>query len=326
MDARRGIAMLVLSDQDIAKLLTMEEAIEAVEGAFAQLRRGKVVMPTRSTIMLPMYSGSISFMPSYLEESVAQATKIISIYPDNPKRGLPTTAAWIVVNNPETGQVEAFMDGTYLTGVRTGAVSGVAAKYLAPRDARVAAIFGAGAQARNQAWAAATVRKLDEIRVFDPIKPAVNKFATDMEAKLGISIVKATSGEEACKGADMVLTATTSKTPVVKRKWLGDTVHISAIGAFYPDWRELETGIIADAKVVIDEWEAIKLESGDILIPIQEGAIKESHIYAELGEIVTSEKKGRTPSDGLTVFKSVGIAIQDSSVANLVLKKIKGIK
>jgi ornithine cyclodeaminase/alanine dehydrogenase len=316
--------MLVLSDQDIAELLTMSEAIEAVEGAFAQLRRGRVVMPTRSTIMLPKYNGSISFMPSYLEETGAQAIKIISIYPDNPHLGLPTTAAWIVVNDPKTGQIKAFMDGTYLTGVRTGAVSGVAAKYLASKDAKIAAVFGAGAQARNQVWAAATVRKLEEIRVYDPIKPAMDRFSEDMEKKLGIPIVKSASGEKACRGADIVLTATTSKTPVVKRSWLGDKVHISAIGAFYPDWRELETGIIRDAKVVIDMWEAIKLESGDILIPIKEGAIEESNIYAELGELVTGEKKGRTPTDGITVFKSVGIAIQDSSVANLVLKKVKG--
>jgi alanine dehydrogenase len=315
--------MLVLSDQDIAKLLTMREAIEAVEGAFTQLRHGKVVMPTRSTIMLPKYNGSISFMPSYLMESGAQATKIISIYPDNPKKGLQTTAAWIIVNDPETGQVKAFMDGTYLTGIRTGAVSGVALKYLAPKEARVAAVFGAGAQARNQVWAAATVRKLDEIRVYDPIRPAVDRFAADMSERLGIPILKAASGEEACREADIVLTATTSKTPVVKRSWLSDKVHISAIGAFYPECRELETGIISDAKVVIDEWEAIRLEAGDILIPIQEGAITESHVYAELGELVTGEKQGRTPEDGLTVFKSVGIAIQDSSVANLVLNKIK---
>lgn len=316
--------MFILSDQDIAKLLSMGEAIEAVEGAFAQLRRGKVVMPIRSTIMLPKYNGSISLMPSYLEESDAQATKIISIYPDNPNMGMPTTAAWIVVNNPKTGQIEAFMDATYLTGVRTGAVSGVAAKYLAPKDAKIAAVFGAGAQARNQAWAAATVRKLEEIRVYDPIKPAVDKFAADMEARLGIPIVKAASGEEACRDADIILTATTSKTPVVKRNWLKEKVHVSAIGAFYPDWRELDTRIITDAKVVIDEWEAIKLESGDILIPIQEGAITEAHIHAELGELVTGEKNGRMSSDGITVFKSVGIAIQDSSVANLVLKKLRG--
>jgi RNA polymerase sigma factor (sigma-70 family) len=176
--------MLILSDQDIAGLLTMSEAIEAVEGAFAQLRRRKVVMPTRSTIMIPKYNGSISFMPCYLEETGAQAIKIISIYPDNQRRGLPTTAAWIVVNDPETGQIKAFMDGTYLTGVRTGAVSGVAAKYLAPNDAKIATVFGAGVQARNQVWAAATVRKLEEIRVYDPIKPAVDRFAEDMEKRL----------------------------------------------------------------------------------------------------------------------------------------------
>ena len=315
--------MLVLSDQDIAKLLTMREAIEAVEGAYAQLRHGKVVMPTRSTIMLPRYNGSISFMPSYLVESGAQATKIISIYPDNPKKGLQTTAAWIIVNDPETGQVKAFMDGTYLTGIRTGAVSGVALKYLAPKEARIAAVFGAGAQARNQAWAAATVRKLDEIRVYDPIGPAVDRFSADMSERLSVTIVKAASGEEACREADIILTATTSKTPVVKRSWLSNKVHISAIGAFYPEYRELETGIIRDAKVVIDEWEATRHEAGDILIPIREGAITEGHVYAELGELVTGEKQGRTPEDGLTVFKSVGIAIQDSSVADLVLKKIK---
>ena len=314
--------MLILSDQDVAGLLTMREAIDAVEGAFRQLRRGKVVMPTRSTIMLPKYNGSISFMPSYLEESGAEATKIISIYPDNPKRSLPTTAAWIVVNDPETGQISAFMDGTYLTGVRTGAVSGVAMKYLAPRDARVAAVFGAGVQARNQAWAAATVRSLNEIRVYDPNRSVVDRFADEMGERLGIPIMKAMSGEQACRGADIVLTATTSKIPVVRREWLGERVHVSAVGAFYPDCRELETGIVRDAKVVIDEWDAIRQESGDILIPIKEGAITESHVYAELGELVAGEKPGRESGDGLTVFKSVGIAIQDSSVSNLVLSKI----
>jgi alanine dehydrogenase len=317
--------MFLLSDRDIEGLLTMEDAIEAVSKAFAQLRHGNVIMPTRSTIMLPEYNGSISFMPSYLRESNAQATKIISIYPDNPGRGLPTTAAWIVVNDTKTGQIKALMDATYLTGLRTGAVSGVAMKYLAPEDARVLSVFGAGIQARHQVWAAVTVRKIDEIRIYDPIRSAVDRFADEMVEKLGIPIIKSVSGEDACRGADIVLTATTSKIPVVKREWLGDRVHISAIGAFYPDWRELETKIIRDSKVVIDELEAIKLEAGDILIPIREGIITDSHIYAELGELVTGEKKGRTSQDGLTVFKSVGIAIQDASVANLVLEKIKGI-
>ena len=315
--------MLVLSDQDIAQFLTMEEAIKAVEGAFSELWRKKVNMPTRSTIMFPEFNGSISFMPSYLGESRAEAMKIISIYPDNPKRGLRTTAAWVVVNDPETGAVEAFMDGTYLTAVRTGAVTGVAAKYLAPVDAHVAAVFGAGMQAKTQLWAAATVRKIEKARVYDPIKSAAVNYASEMSEKLGISVEVATNGEEACRGADIVITATTSKIPVLKRDWLGEVAHVSAIGAFYPDWRELDTATVSESKVVIDEWEAIKFEAGDILIPIKEGAITEKHVYAELGELVTGEKPGRLQEDKLTVFKSVGVAIQDASVANLVLSKVK---
>ena len=315
--------MLVLSDSDVAKVLTMKEAIEAVERAFAEYHRGKVSMPARSTIMLPKYNGSISFMPSYLQEADAEATKIISIYPDNPKKGLPTTVAWIVVNDPETGMIEAFMDATYLTAVRTGAVTGVAAQYLAPKEARTAALYGCGVQGRTQAWAAATVGDIETLRIYDPFKGSMRRFAEEMGPKLGLDIVMAETGEEAAEGADIVLTATTSKAPVVYREWLGDRVHVSAIGAFYPDHRELDTRIIVDAKVVIDDWEGIRLEAGDILIPIQEGAITEDHIHAELGELVTGEKPGRTPGDGLTVFKSVGIAIQDSSVANLVLEKIR---
>lgn len=315
--------MLVLSDQDIAQFLTMEEAIKAVEGAFGELWRKKVKMPTRSTIMFPEFNGSISFMPSYLGESKVEAMKIISIYPDNPKKSLRTTAAWIVVNDPETGAVEAFMDGTYITAVRTGAVTGVAAKFLAPSDARVAAVFGAGMQAKTQLWAAATVRTLEKARVYDPIKSAAVNYAREMSERLNIPVEVARTGVEACREADIVITATTSKEPVLNRDWLGDVAHVSAIGAFYPDWRELDTATVAEAKVVIDDWEAIRLEAGDILIPIKEGVITESHVYAELGELVTGEKPGRLHSDGLTVFKSVGIAIQDASVANLILSKVK---
>jgi alanine dehydrogenase len=314
--------MIILSDQDVEKLLTMEEAIRAVESAFGELQHGKARMPTRSTIMIPEYNGSISFMPSYLGESGAEAMKIISIYPDNPKKKLPTTAAWIIVNDPKTGQIKAFMEASHLTAMRTGAVSGVAAKYLASKDANTLAIFGAGAQARTQVLAAITVRGITQIRIYDPIKSAVDRFAYDAEKRYGVDVIKASSGEEACKGADIVMTATTSRTPVINRSWLEANTHISAIGAFYPNYRELDTATIKEAKVVVDEWDAIRLEAGDILIPIQEGAITEAHIYATLGELVTGVKLGRTIKDGLTVFKSVGVAIQDSCVARIVLNKI----
>jgi len=314
--------MLFLSDSDIAKLLTMEETIDAVEQAFKEYAKGNVVMPPRSTIMVPKYNGSISFMPSYLTGLDAQATKIISIYPDNRARGLPTTVAWLVVNDPRTGLVKAFMDATYLTAMRTGAITGVAAKYLAPEDSSTVAIFGAGVQGRTQTWAACTVREIDKVYVYDLYPDARQRFAEEMTKQLGIEVEAAASGKEACRDADIVLTATTSNKPVLSRKWLKNRVHVSAIGAFYPDWRELDTATVAESKLVIDDREGIMLEAGDILIPIEEGAITEDHIYAELKELVSGEKRGRTPEDGVTVFKSVGIAIQDSSVASLVLRKL----
>ena len=315
------IPMLLLSDDEISRLLSMGEAMDAVEKAFGEFAKGSVKMPARSTIMLDKYNGSISFMPSYLQESSALATKIISIYPRNPEKGLPTTVAWIVVNDPETGMIEALLDGTYLTAMRTGAVTGVAARYLAPKDSRVAAVIGCGVQGKTQAWAVSEACELETIRLFDLSDEHMRRFAEEMSPKLGVDIVPSSSGAEAVADADVVVTATTSKNPVIRREWLGERVHVSAIGAFYPDWRELDTATVSEAKVVVDSREAIMEEAGDILIPISEGAITEDHIYAELGELVLGKKEGRTPEDGLTVFKSVGLAIQDSSVANLVMKK-----
>lgn len=313
--------MLLLSDTDVERLLTMREAIDAVERAFGEYAKGSVLMPSRSTLMLDRFGGSISLMPSYLEETDALATKIISIYPQNPERGLPTTVAWVMVNDPETGMLEALMEATYLTAIRTGAVTGVAARYLAPGDSRVAAIIGCGVQGRTQAWAVIETRPLDEIRVFDISRHRMRRFAEEMESKLGVDIVAAGSGAEAVKGADIVVTATTSSEPVIRRGWLDDEAHISAIGSFYPDHRELDTDTVREAKVVVDSREAVLAEAGDLLIPMEEGAITEDHIYAELGDLVLGRKKGRSEDDGLTVFKSVGLAIQDSSIASLVLKK-----
>ena len=313
--------MLLLSDDEISRLISMRETIDAVEAAFGEFARGGVKMPQRSTIMLDEEAGSISFMPSYIPKARALATKIISIYPKNPTKGLPTTAAWIIVNDPETGMIEALLDGTYLTAMRTGAVTGVAARYLAPKDSKKAALIGCGVQGKTQAWAVAETRAIEKMRVFDLSRERMDLFSREMSGKLGIDVVPSDSVAEAVNGVDIVVTATTSKDPVVRREWLGERVHVSAIGAFYPDYRELDTGTIRDAKLVVDSREAIMDEAGDILIPISEGVIGVDHVYAELGDLVLGRKPGRTDDDGLTVFKSVGLAIQDSSVARLVLDK-----
>lgn len=315
--------MLFLSDADIEKIISMSETIDVVEKAFKEFEEGNVVLPPRSTIMIPNHNGSISLMPSYIPSIGALATKIISIYPNNREKGLPTTIAWIIVNDEKTGLIKAFMDATYLTAMRTGAITGVAAKYLAPDDAKIAAIFGAGAQGRTQIWAACTVRNIEKVYVYDLIPELSKKFVKDMTRKLGIQMLATKSGKEAAKNADIILTATTSSKPVLKKEWLKEKVHISAIGAFYPDCRELDSDIIASSKLCVDEVDSIMMEAGDILIPIRKGLINKDHIYAELKELVSKKKIGRTPEDGITVFKSVGIAIQDSSVANLVLNKLE---
>lgn len=315
--------MLIVSDDDIRKQVSMREAIEVVEKAFREYARGLARMPPRSTIMLERFGGSISFMPSFLEESKALATKIISIYPRNPEKGYPTTAAWIVINDPETGMIEALMDATYLTALRTGAVTGVASRYLAPRDSKVASVIGCGVQGRTQARAMAEVFNLEQIRIFDVSRERMERFAEEIEDELSADIHISESCEEAIANADIIATATTSKTPVVRRSWLGKDAHINAIGSFYPDHRELDSEIIEDAKVVVDSREAVLAEAGDLLIPIREGRITIDHIYAELGEILLGKKQGRTEDDGLTVFKSVGLAIQDSSVAKLVIEKMR---
>ena len=315
--------MLYISAEEVDRLITMKETIDTVEKAFKELGKGAVEMPPRSTVMLDKYNGSISLMPSYIPSMDAFATKIVSIYPDNHPKNLPTTAAWIFVNNPQNGQLEAVMDGTYITALRTGAVTGVAAKYLAPKDSRNAAVFGCGVQGRTQAWALAETLNLEEINVYDLSEDAMRRFSEDMTEKLGIPVKPSTSGADAVRDADVVATATTSPRPVLKREWLKERVHISAIGAFYPDCRELDTATIRDSKLVIDERASIMDEAGDILIPIREGAITEGHIHAELSELILGTKTGRTPDDTITVFKSVGLAIQDSSVASLILRKMR---
>jgi ornithine cyclodeaminase/alanine dehydrogenase len=311
--------MLLLKDSDVERLVSMGDAIEVVEEAFAQLARGRAEMPERLTMILR--EGSILLMPCHLEGFEIATTKIVSVYPDNPRRGLPTTTAWLIVNDPQTGVVEALMEATYLTALRTGAVTAVAARYLAPPGSRVAAVIGCGVQGRFQAWALSEAFKLESIWAYDISKGRRKGFVEEMGERLDVEVLEAESAGEAVRDADIVATATTSKEPVIHREQLRDEVHISAIGSFIPDHRELDTETVREAKLVVDSREAALKEAGDIILPLREGAITEEHIYAELGELVIGLKPGRVEGDGITVFKSVGLAIQDSAVAHLVLRR-----
>jgi len=308
---------LLLSRDDVARVLTMPDCIDAVEQAFGELAAGTVDMPLRIGIHPP---GGVSlYMPAYLKGMGALACKVVTVFNDNPSRHkLPTTLGKILLQDPETGDVLCIMDGSYVTAMRTGAVSGVATKYLArEEDGLTAGVFGAGVQARMQLRAVAAVRALSKVLVFDPFPEAIESFAADLE-ELDLVIEPVSSAQELLSGSDIVCTATTSTTPLFNGSDVRPGTQINAIGTHTPTTRELDTATVKRSKFVVDSLETCLLEAGDLIQPIEEGAITADHVYAELGELVLGKMPGRACDDEVTAFKSVGLAIQDTATAKLV--------
>jgi ornithine cyclodeaminase/alanine dehydrogenase len=233
----------------------------------------------------------------------------------------------VLLQNPATGEVTCIMDGGYLTAVRTGAVSGVATKYLARTDkGQVAGIIGAGVQAKMQLWGMATVRQLSRAYVYDISADAVSAFIREMSAKLGLEIRPADSPKQILAVADIVCTASSSPTPLFDGSLVRPGTHINGIGSHSPTTRELDTAIIRRAKVIADSLEACLKEAGDIIMPLQEGAITPAHIHAELGDIVLGRKPARTSAEEITLFKSNGLAIQDAAAAKLAYDRARQAK
>jgi alanine dehydrogenase len=311
---------LILNRNDVISVLQMQDCMDVVEKAFAELANGTAVLPLRTGIKPP--DGISLYMPAYLKEMGALACKVVTVYKDNPvKHNMPTTIGKVLLQDISTGDVICIMDGGYLTAVRTGAASGVATKYLAREDKnQVAGIFGAGVQAKMQLWAVATARDIGKALVFDVSDDAMNKFVSEMSAKLNIGIVKAKSAEEVLQ-ADIICTASSSATPLFDGKLVKSGTHINGIGSHAPAMRELDTEIIKRSLFIGDSREACFSEAGDIIIPVSEGAIKDTHFYAELGEIITGKKKGRTNKEMITLFKSNGLAIQDVAAAKVVYER-----
>jgi alanine dehydrogenase len=314
----------VLSQNDVRRAVPMAQAIEIVKGAFAQLSADKAVVPIRTQLEVAQHEGITLFMPAYLQKSDDLGVKIVSVFPRNLETGLPTIHALVVVVDAETGCPAAVMDGTYLTALRTGAVSGAATDLLARTDAQVAAVFGAGAQGRTQLEAVCQVRDIEKACVYDVNREAAEKYVQEMRERGGRipgDMIVASSPTEAVREADVICTATTSRTPVFADADLKAGVHINAIGAFTPEMQEIPEETIQRARLVVDSREACWAEAGDLIIPRHKGLISESDIYAELGEIVAGTKRGRESDEEVTFFKSVGNAVQDVSVARKVLEE-----
>ena len=313
----------ILSRTDVREALSMAAAIEAVEAAFVQLSAGKAEMPVRASLPVERHDGVTLFMPAYLEDDDRMAVKIVSVFSQNPERGLPLIHALVVVVDATTGAPAAVMEGGYLTALRTGAASGAATDLLAREDARTAAIFGAGAQGRTQLEAVCAVRPIEAAWVYDLNPDQARAYADEMAAQLGIVVEVAETPAEALAEADVVCTATTSSTPVFDDGDVRPGTHINAVGAYTPEMQEIPAATVLRAKVVIDELESSLAEAGDLIIPIEAGMMTEERIHAELGEIAAGQKVGRVSADEVTLFKSVGVAVQDAAVAGAILTEAR---
>jgi len=312
-----------LNARDIAALLTMTDAIAAVEEAFRQLALGDVALPPRVGIGMARYGGGGAAMPAYVGGEInSLGLKLVTLYPDNPGRySLAAVQATLVLLNPRTGQLLAVMDAGALTALRTGAAGGVASRYLARQGATRATVFGAGVQGRAQLEALCAVRPIQQAWIVDPVPAAAEAFAAAMSAQLGLPIASATDLRAAVADADVILTATTAHEPLFDGNWLQPGAHINGIGSHAPAARELDTVTVQRARVVTDQTAACLAEAGDLIIPLREGAITEAHIAAQLGEIIIGRNPGRTAEDEITLFKSVGLAIQDIAVAAQVYRQ-----
>jgi len=308
-----------LSARDIVQALPMKEAVAAMKEAFRQLSTGEAVALPRTHIATTSPAGDALFMPAYVPAMGRMGLKVVTLFGGNAARGLPRLHALVVVLDAGTGVPLAVMDGTSLTAIRTGAASGAATDLLARPGASVAAIFGAGPQAQTQLEAMCAVRPIRLARVFDTSMQRAESFAHEMGGRLGIPVEAARTPAEALAGAEVVCTATTATEPVFADRDLAPGAHINAVGSYKPSVREIPGETVCRARVVVDHRPAALAEAGDLLIPIGQGLIAKDPDYAELGEIIAGLRPGRESADEVTLFKSVGVAVQDLAAADRAL-------
>lgn len=308
----------VFSAEDVKKALPMKKAIEIMKEAFIQISKNEAIVPPRIHLNIPEYSGDSLIMPIYMPSNKRIGLKLITLFDDNRAKNLPLIHALVLIFDATNGCPLAIIDGSYLTALRTGAGSGLATDLLARKNSKVAAIFGAGIQGRTQLEAICSVRPIGRAMIFDTNNQRANVFAREMSEFLAINIQVGKSSNE-LQEADIICTATNAQTPVFSNLNIKSGVHINAIGSYKPHIREIPTETIVRAKIFVDHRESSLIEAGDIIIPIKEGKIKEDNIIAELGELILETKLGRKTDKEITIFKSVGNAIQDLVTANQIL-------
>jgi len=317
----------VLSADDVAKLLPMPDCIQVMRDALAALARGKALVPLRMVMRMPDASGFLGVMPGQIDadggREGALGMKAVSVFPGNASRGIDTHQGAVLLFESDTGRLSALMDGATITAIRTAAVSGVATELLARPDATELAILGAGVQARTHLDAIAAVRPLRRVRVWSRNPQHAAELVEASAARYGAAIEAVPSAEAAVRGADVVATVTASPQPVLQRAWVKDGAHINAVGSSIPSTREIDTATMTAARLFVDRRESALNEAGDLLMPMREGAFAADHIQAELGEVIIGSDPGRRSASELTLFKSLGLAVEDVAAAAFILKRAR---
>lgn len=309
---------LILDRSDVRALVTIPDLVPLMERTLAQFSAGKVEQPLRNVFSIGPDKAYCGVMSAALSNPAAVGTKLVTIFEHNYKHGLPSHLATVVLLNPETGALLAVLDGTYITEARTAAASAMAAQHLAvPNDGHKLAIVGSGVQARSHLDAFIHALSVKDVRVWSPTENHRRQFVNTMSTSTDVPLAATSSAEEAIRGATLVVLATSSTESVVENDWVADGTHVTSIGAPIPHQREMDPRLVARARVIVDSRIGALAESGDIVQGIAEGHFSETHLVAEIGEVVSGQHQGRTRPDEVTIFKSLGLAVEDVAAAHL---------
>jgi ornithine cyclodeaminase len=314
--------ILVLNHAEVDQLLPFDECIPVMAEALAALARGDAHQPLRMVLRPPGAAGLMGLMPAYMAgDRAAYGLKAVCIFPGNAARGKDAHQGGVLLFSAETGELLALMNASAITAIRTAAVSGVATRLLARADAGDLAILGVGVQARSHLAAITCVRPIRRARVVSRSPERAQAFAAELAPRYGFPIQAVETVEAAVRGADLIVTATTATEPIVRREWIAPGAHLNVVGSSIPTTREVDTATMAAAALFVDRRESTLNEAGDYLFAMRDGAIGPEHIRAELGELLVGGVPGRTSPDEITLFKSLGLAVEDLAAADYVYRR-----
>jgi alanine dehydrogenase len=312
---------LLLSEAEVRAVLSMDDLIETMQHALADFSANRVKQPLRTVLDIGSPHSFFGVMPAFMPETGTLGTKLVTVFGGNAALGLPSHLATIVLLDPSTGSLRCIMDGRYITEARTAAVSAVSARLLARRNVTTLAIIGSGVQARSHLEAMLSVRQFRNIRVWSPTPEHRQAFVERVRQMVDATLVASDSAQAAVTDADVVVLATAAREPVVRSEWIADGAHICAVGACRPDQREMDTALVSRARVFVDSCTAALTEAGDIVIPMREGAFGAAHIAGELGQLAAAGVQGRQGDGQVTLFKSLGMAVEDVAAAHLAYRR-----